>query len=98
MASAIEIIPSHKINRSKWDACITNSSNALIYANSFYLDTMTDNWQGIVVNDYDCVMPVPWRKKIRVKYCYDVPFIQQLGWFQQHPANIPSLLLKKLFR
>jgi hypothetical protein len=36
---------------------------------------------GVVVNDYETVMPVPWRKKYGIRYCYDVPFIQQLGIF-----------------
>ncbi|HXL58697.1 MAG TPA: hypothetical protein VN958_20685 [Chitinophagaceae bacterium] len=97
MSSAVEIIPSHQINKSKWDACICSSSNALIYATSFYLDHMADNWHGIVVSDYDCVMPLPWRKKFGIKYCYDIPFIQQLGWFEQHQINNLLLLIKKFF-
>lgn len=77
----IDIIPSHRINKKKWDECIDKSGNDLIYAHSWYLDQLTDNWHGIVLNDYDCVMPVPWRKKHGIRYCYYVPFIQQLGYF-----------------
>jgi hypothetical protein len=97
MPSEIEIIPSYKINKSKWDECIRSSNNAIIYATSFYLDHMADNWNGIVVNDYECVMPVPWRKKFGIRYCYDVPFIQQLGWFAKNTFPNASLLLKTLF-
>ncbi|HRI19770.1 MAG TPA: hypothetical protein PLA68_02395 [Panacibacter sp.] len=94
----IEIVPSHHINKMKWNACINNSSNRLIYATSFYLDHITDNWHGIVVNDYDCVLPVAWRKKYGIRYCYEVPFTQQLGWFQQqHNIVSKAILLKKLF-
>ncbi|HEY6975676.1 MAG TPA: hypothetical protein VH396_05280 [Chitinophagaceae bacterium] len=98
MPFEIEIIPSYKINKLKWDECICHSSNAIIYASSVYLDHMTDNWNGIVVNDYECVMPVPWRKKFGIRYCYDVPFIQQLGWFAKNIFPDASLLLKTLFR
>jgi hypothetical protein len=98
MPCEIEIIPSYRINKSKWDECICNSSNAIIYATSFYLDHMADNWNGIVVNDYECVMPVPWRKKFGLKYCYHVSFIQQLGWFSKTFFPDTSLLLKTLFR
>jgi len=97
MRQEIEIIPSHKIDKLKWDACICNSSNALIYATSLYLDSMADHWHGIVINDYSAVMPVPWRKKYGIRYTYQVPFIQQLGWFQQQPANDHPALLKALF-
>src|SRR6266540_2812535 len=97
MSSSVEIILSHKINKSKWDACIHNSSNGLIYATSVYLNHMTDDWRGIIVNDYDCVMPLPWRRKFGIKYCYHVPFIQQLGWFKQLQINDELLLFEKMF-
>ncbi len=77
----IELLSSDKIDKQKWDACITNSSNPLIYATSVYLDNMADNWDGFIADDYRLVMPVPWRKKYGIKYCYNVPFIQQLGVF-----------------
>ena len=77
----IEILPSSEIDKQKWDDCIKNSSNPLIYATSVYLDHMADNWDGFVADDYSLVMPVPWRKKYGIKYCYAVPFVQQLGVF-----------------
>ncbi len=94
----IEIIPANHIDKMKWDACINNSNSPLIYATTFYLDYIADNWHGIVVNDYDCIMPIVWRIKYGIRYCYDVPFTQQLGWFQQR-ANIITAadLLKILF-
>ena len=80
----IDIIPSHQIDKTKWDDCINRSANSLFYAHSYYLDQLADNWHGIVVDNYDCVMPVPWRKKFGIRYCYDVPFIQQLGYFSKN--------------
>lgn len=77
----IEIVPSYNIDKQKWDDCVKSSSNPLIYATSVYLDHMADNWDGFIVDDYSLVMPVPWRKKYRIKYCYHVPFVQQLGVF-----------------
>lgn len=81
MSSTIHIIPSADIARNKWDDCIYASSNAMIYAFSYYLDHMADNWTGLVLNNYEAVMPIPWRKKMGIRYCYAVPFVQQLGWF-----------------
>ncbi len=77
----IEIVSSFEIDKQKWDDCIKNSSNPLIYATSSYLDQMADNWDAFIADDYRLVMPVPWRKKYRIKYCYSVPFVQQLGVF-----------------
>ena len=97
MQVSIEIIPSHKINNAKWDTCICNSSTAFIYATSAYLNFMSDHWHGIVVNDYDCVMPIPWRKKFGIRYCYDIPFIQQLGWFQQSKSIDATQIIQNFF-
>lgn len=77
----IDIIPSHNIDQQKWNNCILHSSSPLVYACTYYLDHMTDNWSGIILNDYEAVMPVPWRKKYGIQYSYEVPFVQQLGFF-----------------
>ena len=53
----------------------------MLYAQFDYLQGLTDNWLGIVVNDYETIMPVPFRKKWGIRYCYDAPFVQQLGLF-----------------
>ncbi|MBG9376412.1 hypothetical protein I5907_09220 [Panacibacter sp. DH6] len=77
----IDIVSSVDIDTIKWNSCVESSRNPLIYAYTWYLDYMTDNWSGIVINDYEAVMPVPWRKKFGIIYTYTVPFIQQLGGF-----------------
>ena len=77
----LQLLPSKNIDKKKWDECLNSSSNPLIYASSAYLDCMADNWDGIVAEDYSFIMPIPWRKKFSIRYCYKVPFIQQLGVF-----------------
>ena len=92
MTHQIDILPSDKIDKFKWDNCIARSDSGLIYAYSWYLDKLADNWSGIVVNDYECVIAVPWRKKMGIRYCYDVPFIQQLGYYTNIETE-PQLLV-----
>jgi hypothetical protein len=92
MHNETAIVPSDKIDKEKWNNCIAASSNSLIYATTDYLDHLADNWTGIILNDYEAVMPVPLRKKWGIRYCYDVPFIQQLGVF---PAKNEDFVLFK---
>jgi len=94
----IEILPSHKIDKQKWDDCIKNSCNPLIYATSVYLDCMADNWDGLILNDYEAVMPLPWRKKYFIKYIYTPAFTQQLGIFSNFSLNenIINIFLKNI--
>ena len=68
----------HKdINKLKWDKCIDTAPNGLIYANSFYLDIMSKGWDGLVMNDYEAVMPLTWNKKFGIFYLRQPAFTQQ---------------------
>lgn len=72
----------HKgIDKMKWDECIDTAPNGLIYANSFYLDIMSKGWDGLVMNDYEAVMPLTWNKKFGILYLRQPAFTQQLGIF-----------------
>lgn len=97
MARQIDILPSHQIDKQAWDQCIRKSASGLIYATTDYLDYLSDNWYGIIINGYESVLPVPFRKKLGIKYCYDVPFIQQLGLFSSKYTEVDQELLNCIF-
>jgi len=70
------------INKTKWDAAIEASLNPYIYAYSYFLDIVTANqWDALIKDDYDMVMPLPFSKKFGIKYIHQPPFNQQLGIF-----------------
>jgi hypothetical protein len=78
----IKYLTYQEIDKKKWDECIVNAANTLIYAYSFYLDNCTaQSWDALVLNDYDAVMPLIYRKKYSIKYLYQPPFLQQSGIF-----------------
>jgi hypothetical protein len=83
----IRYIPYSEIDKRKWDDCIKKSANGLIYAESVYLDHMTSNWDAIILNDYEAVMPLTWRKKLFISYLHQPAFIQQGGIFSTVPIN-----------
>jgi hypothetical protein len=67
----------------KYDDCIENAMQSRIYAYSWYLDIVADNWDVLVLNDYEAVMPIPWNKKYFIKYITQPYFCQQLGVFSK---------------
>src|SRR3982751_7041868 len=77
----IQYIPQKNIDKKKWDACIGNASNGLIYGYSFYLDHMAKHWDALVLNDYEAVMPLTWKKKYGISYLYQPPFVAMAGIF-----------------
>src|SRR5437868_3095565 len=79
--SPIRYLKNNEIDKQKWDRCIKAVPNGLIYAYSHYMDHMASNWDGIVLNDYEAVMPLPWRRKLGIYYLYQPFLMAQLGLF-----------------
>lgn len=77
----IQYLSHQQIDKTKWDRCIDNASNGLIYAYSFYLDQMAKHWDALVLNDYKAVMPLTWNKKYGICYLYQPFLTAQLGIF-----------------
>lgn len=76
---SILYITNDKIDRVKWDACIEKAANGLIYAYSWWLDRMAEHWDALVLNNYETVMPLTWRKKWGITYLYQPFLTPQLG-------------------
>ena len=79
----VQYLSYQQIDKQKWDACIDDAHNGLVYAYTFYLDGMAKHWDALVLDDYEAVMPLPWNKKFGITYLYTPPFIQQLGIFSK---------------
>lgn len=84
-----------EIDKTKWDQCIRRSHNGLIYAESLYLDHIAAHWDGIVLNNYEAVMPLTWKKKLGIKYLYQPSFFQQGGIFSTEDIS-QDLIVKFL--
>ncbi|MBI2731333.1 MAG: hypothetical protein HYX40_11380 [Sphingobacteriales bacterium] len=91
---ALQYVPYRQIDKQKWNDCIEHAANGLIYAYSFYLDEMADNWDALILNDYEAVMPLTWRKKYNIHYLYQPHFCASLGIFS---SRIISLELATQF-
>ena len=92
----IRYLDRKEIETDKWDQCIREAANGLIYGRSFYLDTMSRNWSALVLNDYDAVMPLTWNRKFGISYLYQPPFTAQLGMFFK--KNLDGNILENFIR
>jgi len=88
----IHYLKRQNIDPQRWDECIGQAANSLVYALHFYLDHMADHqWDALVMDDYRAVMPLPWRRKAGIRYLYQPAFTQQSGIFYRPdaPAALP---------
>ncbi len=84
----------HKeVDFDRYDQCIDLSYNGIVYAYSWYLDMVADDWDVLVEGDYHAVMPLPKRAKYGIHYVYQPYFIQQLGIFSHTPLGEETTLM-----
>lgn len=77
----IRFIAHNEINKEKWDDCIRRSFNGNIYAWSWYLDVVHQNWDALVEDDYIRVFPLTGNIRYGISYLFQPFFTQQLGVF-----------------
>lgn len=87
----ISFLPHEKIDKQKWDQCIDDSINGMIYGYSWYLDIVCPLWTGIVEDNYESVMPLCVGKKYGIPYLYQPKFSQQLGVFSKNSNRLNDI-------
>jgi len=75
----IRYLTHSQIDKKKWDECIRDAFNGIIYAYSWYLDIVSENWEALVDNDYERVFPLTVKKKWNINFLYQPLFAKQLG-------------------
>ncbi|NCU03323.1 MAG: GNAT family N-acetyltransferase [Chitinophagaceae bacterium] len=84
----INYIANKDIDKQKWDDCIDHSVNGFIYGYSWYLDAMAEQWDALVLNDYEAVMPLTYNRKYGIHYLHQPYFCACLGVFAvQQPTS-----------
>ncbi len=70
------------LDREAWDDCV-QVAGTLPYGFSWYLDRVCDHWGGLVLDDYSAVFPLPWKRRLGLRWIYPPFFCQQLGVFSR---------------
>lgn len=80
----VRLVKHNDLDLELWDRCIKESACNLVYAQSWYLDALTDQqWCGLVLDEYAAVMPLCYKSKYGIRYLAQPLFAQQLGVFSK---------------
>lgn len=75
----------HEIDFKKYSECLENSEQRKYSASKDFLDiTSGKQWEILVYNDYEAVMPVPFIRKAGLKIVINPKLCQQLGIFSKN--------------
>ncbi|OAD42984.1 hypothetical protein [Polaribacter atrinae] len=90
----IQYVKRKDLDVEKYDACIEKSLQSNIYGYSWYLDIVCDNWDVLVLEDYCAVMPIPWKKKLFIKYVHPPFWLIQLGIYSVEVVDENEFLIE----
>ncbi|MCU0376520.1 MAG: hypothetical protein MUF24_14530 [Chitinophagaceae bacterium] len=74
------------VDPDKWNKCLQQADNSLIYAHTDFLNAMSPGWEGLVADDYTLILPATRRSKYGITYLCQPAFAQQLGIFGKQEA------------
>jgi len=77
------------IDYDRWDSCIAQANNHLTYAYSWYLDIVSPDWEALVTDNYEYIMPLPVKNRYRIPYLVQPVLTQQLGIFSNKTIEEP---------
>jgi hypothetical protein len=76
----VRLIKRLDLDEDRWNTCVLNSPAFRHYALTYFLDASSDNWQGLIGENYKWVWPLPIKRTI-VNKVYQPLLAQQLGPF-----------------
>ena len=79
-----------------WDERIAQSCNQLTYVYTWYLDIVSPNWEALVTENYEFIMPLPVKSRYKIPYLVQPVLTQQLGIFSKN--KITELIVKDFIR
>ena len=90
MTSSIRYVAHNELDKSKWDDCIETASNGIVFAYSWYLDAVCDNWDALVLNEYEAVFPITKKSKFGLNYFFNPIFLADYEGLFILGANVQS--------
>ncbi|MFA5045982.1 MAG: hypothetical protein WC542_08640 [Paludibacter sp.] len=94
----VKLIQHNDIDYESWDKHISQSTNQLSYAFTWYLDIVSPNWVALITKNYEYIMPLPVKRRYGLPYLVQPILTQQLGIFSKLPIdeNIVQQFIKEL--
>lgn len=82
----------NEINDKKWNALASD----FLFGQTYYLDAMCENWNGLIVGDYEVALPVPSGEKWCLHYAYQPYFTQSFRVLSADKKVSPELVIRLL--
>jgi hypothetical protein len=83
----IRYLKHDEIDFQKWDRCIKKSVNGTIYGYSWFLNIVSEDWDALVDEKYETVMPLTCKQIAGIKIFIQPPYATNLGVYSINALN-----------
>lgn len=87
----IRLLHNRQIDYVQWDRSVLNSYNGLVFAFSWYLDTVCEDWHALVLDDYQAILPLPVVRRWYQCSIFQPPFVPVLGVMWQGNKDVRNI-------
>jgi hypothetical protein len=87
----IRYLKNNSIDKKKWDEAVSSAAHPSVFALSWYLDAVADDWGGLVLDDYEAVFPLAIKTKYRINVIHQPFFTRYYGVFSKHSSDAQLL-------
>ncbi len=76
----IQYLKSEEIDKTKWNSCVHYANNGNVFGYMWYLNNVAKEWDALVEDGYESVMPLIWQPKmLNTKSIYIPPISRSTG-------------------
>jgi len=95
----LKIIESNNIDRKKWNL-LAEQSKVSFQNFSLFLDTLSENWCAIILDNYRGGIAIPYTVRLGIKGVFSPPLTSPLSWLGEKPDNFAeiNLMLRNYFK
>lgn len=75
----IQYLKGEEIDKTKWNSCVHFATNGNVFGYMWYLNNVAKEWDAIVENDYESVLPLIWQPRLLTKQLYRPQLTRSTG-------------------
>lgn len=92
MAINIKYIPQEEIDKTKWNSCVHYATNGNMFGYMWFLNNTAKEWDALIENDYESVMPIIRRPKyLNIEEIHQPTIIREAGIYSINSLSVARI-------
>ena len=75
----IHYLKAEEIDQKKWNSCVHFANNGNVFGYKWYLNNISKNWDALIEDDYESVLPLIWQPRLFTKEIFAPSLARSTG-------------------